>query len=437
MKRIWVVEDTIPVHELYSGGGPLPARLDADLVRYLVEQLPPEAWVEVQVRDLCATLCGAEYESTFFLSPDAMLSFFRPGALPPHAVIFDWEYPGYTAEKNRNAIERLLRTSFAYVQVYTHLGPGGVEPQLSGLREEFGGRLLPVRAKADVTPPLLAAEILNAWTGTIAGALADRVREDVFSAVERSLIEMCGVPRGAIASMTQGMTENLVNVVLAKVRDEIVVGGLDVLEEILGTSPSGESSGGLRRLISVWYYFFPADSYVRRGDLIDIDGELGIVVTPACHLERFPKKTGRHLTWLRCVRLNDEGLARLGADGYKFNDVGRSIVASHGRAGDALIVLPNVPDSFGEREPMADYVVLCHAWASRPFPDAQDDLPLTYASLAGVRRRCTLVDSIASAVVSRVSSVMSSEGIPDLPAGEQGRLQHIAKGHPGAAPVAK
>jgi len=423
MRRVWVVDDTIPIHELYDG--PFPVRLDAAVVKHLVEQLPREAWSEPEVLDLCATLSGPLYESAFFLSPDAMLATLSQGALPPHAVVFDWEYPGSSHDKNLEAIELLLGASFAYVQVYTHLGAAGVEPQLAALRDKFGARLLPVRAKADVTPSGLATEILEAWTGTIAGETADRVRDEVFKAVERSLIEMCSVPRGEIASLAQGMSENLVHLVLSKVRDEISIGGLDVLEEIAGGSWLGDSSVGLRRLMSVWYYFFPADNFVRRGDLIEIEGSLGFVVTPECHLDKFAKKTGRHLTWLHCVRVDEDGLASLRADGYEFDGIGGSIIAAHGKAGDALIVLPNVPDVSGSRELLSDHALLCHSWGSRLFRDVPGGR-LKYDGLPGIKRRCTLVDPFASAVVTKISAVMSSAGMPDLPKGEQARLRRIA-----------
>src|SRR5262249_34335708 len=92
MKRVWVVDDKIPLHELYDG--PYPARLNVGLVRHLVEQLPREAWEEAPVLDLCRALCAPDFEPSFFLSPEGMLQAFADGAVPPHAVIFDWEYPG-------------------------------------------------------------------------------------------------------------------------------------------------------------------------------------------------------------------------------------------------------------------------------------------------------------------------------------------------------
>jgi len=416
MNRVWLVEDKIPIQTLY--GGPFPSRLDKNMVSRLLE-LGDAEWEEKEVYELCRNLCNSGYDVAFFLSPQAMLTFLQETAWPPHSVIFDWEYPGSDGKSNSSVLEVLLEGSFAYLQVYTHLGEEGGQAELSALRTKFGNRVLQTRAKAEVNPDQLAEEIKQAWTGTIAGDLADRARKAVFGAVERSLIEMCGVPRGAIAAMTQGASENLVQVVVSKIRDEIGSEGFSVLNEIVGASHIGESSDGLRRLLSIWYYFFPDDDVVRRGDLVEVGEDLGFVVTPPCDITKFAKKTGTQLTWLRCVRLK-QGANMLSQMGYQLNDMGSSIIASHGKAGHAIVVLPNVPESSG-RNTVADYVLLCHAWESRAFEGVGGGV-VHYGSLTGLQRRCTVAAEFANSIVTAVTAVIASTGMPDLPRGEVRRL---------------
>lgn len=436
MKRVWVVDDKIPVHLVYGGGAPLPLRFEAEVVRYLVEQVSGDQWEEPPVLELCRALCGEDFEATFFLTPEQMLRALDQGATPPHAVIFDWEYPGSTDERNRAAIDRLLRGSFVYVQVYTHLGHDAVEPKVSDLRERFRGRLLVTKGKADVTPVQLRDDIRQAWTGTIAGDLADSVRREAFAAVERALIDIGGVHRNALAAMAQGAAENLLHLVLAKVRDEIGGPGFEVLNAVFGGSYSAESNPDVRRLLSVWYYYFPADDQVRRGDLIELggNGDLGLVLTPPCDLVSFPKKTGRRLTWLRTVRLDADGVKALQTAGIKIDDIGGSIIAGHGAAGDTVILLPNVPLKPGNRDGLADYAVLCHAWDNRLCKAAPGG-SLLYEDIKPFFRRCTLADPFASGVIAKIMAVMSSPGTPDLPKGERARLK-TALAPPPAAPAA-
>jgi hypothetical protein len=428
MRRVWVVDDHIPIQSLYPG--PYPTGLEPEIVRHLVENAPPEAWEEPAVLELCRTLCAGDYEPLFFTSPDAMLRALGRGALPPHAVVFDWEYLGSTPERNINALDRLLGSSFAYVQIYTHLGEQAVEAVLPELRTKYRGRVLPTRTKADVTAEQLAAHIGAAWKGTIAGELADRVRGQVMGAVEGSLIDICEIRTGALAAMVQRESGNLVDIVLSKVRDQITLQGSAALDEIAGAAHHAESSDELRRLMSVWYYSFPADRRVRRGDLIEIDGEFGLVVTPPCDLYSFPKKAGRRLTWLKMIAMDEAGIKVVRESGLRFDDVGDSIIAKHGRAGESIVVLPNVPTRVQSRDVLADFVVLCHAWANRAFdrPEASEAGELTYAHLeaSGIRRRCCLAEPFAGAVIARAMSVISSPGTPDLPKGETDRLRKLA-----------
>jgi hypothetical protein len=421
VKRVWVVDDAIPVQVLHAAG-PLPILFEAAAVRYLVEQVPADQWEETPVRELCQALCGEGFEATFFLSPEEMLRALAQGATPPHAVIFDWEYVASNNETNVAALDRLLRGSFVYVQIYTHLGPAAVEPSVADLRGRFPGRLLSTKDKAAVTAAQLRDDIRHAWSGTIAGEVADKVRSETIAAVERTLIDVGGVPKSVLAEMAEGAVENLLHLVLAKVRDEIGEPGFDALETVFRGKESAESPEAVRQLLSVWYYYFPTDDRVRRGDLIELGtgSDLGFVVTPVCDLASFPKKTGRRLTWVQTVRLDADGIAALNKAGIKISQIGRSIIADHG--GDTVILLPNVPAKHASRESSADYVVLCHAWNNQLF-DKPLGGPLLYKDIAPFSRRCTLADPYASGIIGKIMSVISSPGTPDLPEVERHRLK--------------
>jgi hypothetical protein len=424
VNRVWVVDDKIPV-DVLQREGPFPSRFESEVVRHLVEHAAEGEWEEPTVRELCRELCEGDFTATFFLSPEQMLRALDQGATPPHAVIFDWEYPGSSDEKNLEALDRLLRGAFVYVQIYTHLGHDAVEPKIKDLRGRYPGRLLPAKGKGDVTPARLRTDILEAWSGTIAGEIADRVRSETFAAVERTLIDIGSVPRSVLAEMTERTSENLLQLVLAKVRDEIGEAGFEAFENVFSGSESADSSEAVQRLLSVWYYYFPADDRVRRGDLIDLgDGNLGFVVTPPCDLVRFPKKTGRRLTWLLTVRMDADGITALKAAGVKLDGIGGSIIAVHGHAGDTVILLPNVPLQHGSRDGFADYVVLCHGWNNQLFETAPGG-SLLYEKVAPFSRRCTLADPYASGVIAKIMSVISSPGTPDLPKSERDRLTAI------------
>jgi hypothetical protein len=430
MKRVWIVDDEIPVDALYSGT--YPQRLEKDVIRYLVEK-HRDAWTEAHVLDLCATLCSKEFESTFFRSPESVEWTLDQGATPPDAVIFDWEYGAPNPKRNVDVLERLLGNAFTYVQIYTHLGHEGVEPHVGELREKYPDRLLPTKMKKEVRASDLAESIRSAWAGTIAGPLADEIRSQVYSAVERALIDFCNIKQDAIAAIAQSAPETFVDIVLSRIRDEIGSRAAKTLDDILAVTPAISSSPELRRLMSIWYYYFPADQIVRRGDVIEIDGaELGFVITPPCHLARFSGKTGQRLTWLRLTTFDQSGLAALRKSGLKIKDVGKSMTAN--LAGEALTLFPNLPLKSGSRKEFGDFALISHAWQSRDFEGTGSE-EVEYTHLKGIVRRCTLADPFANAVVARVTSAMASQGTPDFPEGEFSRLTVLVKAAPIELPI--
>lgn len=424
MKRIWVVDDMIPLEQLYTG--PYPSRLELSMVRELIA-VHIEHWGEAQVLDLCRAICDGGYEASFFKSPDAMLLAMKEGLRPPHVVIFDWEYIGSNPERNIAALQYVLSESFAFVQIYTHVAETDIDARVAELRERYPSRLLPARHKADVTTDQLTQHVRDAWRGTIAGDVADAVRKAVAAAVEHCLIDMSSVRREVLAAVADGRAENLVQLVLSRVRDDLGASDVDLFGEILAGGTGAESSAALRKLMSVWYYSFPTDNRVRRGDIIEIEGTLGLVVTPPCDLYRFPKKAGRQLSWLRIVPFTQASIAGLKRDaGLEFSEVGNSIIATHGKSGETIIVLPNMPTRTNSRDDLQDFIVLCHGWRTRVCtPDEAAPGALTYERLGGVSRRCTLADPFLSAVVTRITSVIASPGTPDLPNSERARLKAV------------
>ena len=106
------------------------------------------------------------------------------------------------------------------------------------------------------------------------------------------------------------------------------------------------------------------------------------------------------------------------------SDIGGSIIADHGKSGDVVILLPNMPEAVGRREPLGDYMVLSHARSHVEVFDAPRGT-LKYKSLGALKRRCTLASVFADAVVAKISVVGLSPGVPDLPDAEKQRLKAL------------
>lgn len=417
MKRIWVVENAVPLERLSYP----PPFVENTGIAYLLKDEKAE-WAELAVRRLCEAFCSDDYELTVLASPALLEKHLRSGIEPPHIVIFDWQGPGFGDDINVAAIDKLLSSTFSYVQVYTNFGADGVEGYLAPLRQRYGTRLLPTKAKDDVEAGDLRTYVIEAWQHTIAGETADAVRERARAAVERLLIDLCSVRKSALAAMSRGDVNQFVSLVMAKLRDELGASGLDQLATIVKGGGSADAAEDLRRLQSAFYYHFPQDEVVRTGDLVvDPAGKYGMVITPWCHLESFQKKTGGYLTIIDACELKADAL---GAAGIVTDRVGESATAAHGKAAYSVVVLPNVPKNPGDRNALVDLALIAHGWNTVRVKDV--DGALRYGALE-FKRLCTLTETFSGAVVSHLAKTISSIGVPDFPKFEVERLSALAK----------
>ena len=422
MRRVWIVEDAVPVQGLSY----VPRTITNEGVRYLLNS-HDAVWEEREVRELCDSLSGDAFELTVLLSPGQLTQLLQSGVEPPHIVIFDWQGPGFDELVNTEAIRSILESSFSFIQVYTHLGVAAVEPYLQALRAQFGDRLLPARAKQDVNAPDLCAVIRTAWGETIAGEVADRVRTKARIAIERVLIELCSVKRPALRALLEPLDVGLETLVMAKLHDEIGFQDIDQLSDIFKGGGQVEANDDLLRFQSIFYYQFPADDLVRTGDIVITNTEsLAMVFSPQCHLQRFRKKTGGRLTLVKAEELTTAGISALRKSGVELSESGSSAVASHKGAGYSVVVLPNVPRVANSRDTLVDIVLRTHAWLTLDI-NKLDDKPLQYTDVSDAKRICTITETYSGAIVSHIAAVMASAGVPDFPDFDRTRINEILR----------
>ena len=423
MRRVWIVDDAVPVQALSY----VPSTLPKEGIRHLLDG-HGDAWQEQEVRQLCDSLSGDAFELTVVLSPDSLNALLQSGIEPPHVVIFDWEGPGFGPELNTDAIRRVLESSFSFVQVYTHLGVAAVETYIQDLRTRFPDRMLPARAKQDVNAADLGAIVAAAWNDTIAGEVADSVRATARASVERVLIDLCSIRRNALAALLETAAGGLDALLMAKLRDEIGFQGVGPFDALWGGGAQVEATTELRRFQSIFYYHFPSDDLVRTGDIVVNDkGTYAMVFSPQCHLERFRKKTGERLTLIDAEEIARQGIEALKNSGMKLSKVGGSAIATHGNAGHSVVILPNVPREPNRRRLLFDIAIRTHAWNSLQVKKSENGEhgPLRYTDVPSLNRLCTITDTWCAAVVSHITGVMASAGVPDFPDFERVRIDQI------------
>ena len=422
MTRVWLVDDELPYDKLI----PVPDRVEKRALEHLIGTV--SVWSDnPAVRSLCEKLTAdANVEITALASPAVLAKYLESGITPPHVVIFDWQGLGFEPALNVATIEKTLQSTFAYVQVYTHYDAAEVEPHLAPIRPKYQGRLLPAKSKHDVNANELFATVKAEYEKTIAGDIADQARTRIRRALEEALVELCSVPKTSLAALVDGKAEVLFSLVASKLRDGLGSEGAEFIEDALTRAAAAESTEGLRRFQSIWYYYFPTDQVVRRGDIArTMDGTLVLIISAQCDLARFPKKTAMYLTFAPTVELTKANAQSLrNVTKRKLKKIGDSAISSHDEFGHSFVLLPNIPVVAGTRDSLKDYLVRCHALQSKEMPRA-GELALKYSEVDGLERVCTLAEPFAAAVVGHLFATLSAAGMPDFPAFEKQRLQQL------------
>lgn len=424
MMRVWLVDDAIPYDKLEPNLG----KAEPEALRHLLTE-HEKSWVEdPQVLSLCKTLSEMDNcEVVALQSPQAFTKVLNSGALPPHVVIFDWQGSGFSPEQNVEAIAGALNSTFAYVQVYTNSSITSVDDHLTQIRAAANAsRLLPVRNKHGVTAAEIFSEVGKAFSGTMAGEIADVARARVRQSLESALVELCSVEKGSLGALSGGKADLFLSLLASRLRDGLAESGTDFLEEALQTSGTVESTQTLQRFLSIWHYFFPTDNHVRQGDIVRTDSAHYLVLTAPCDLERFNSKTAGYLTLAPLLSLSAQTAKDLKEQcKVSLKTIGGSPIAGHQEFGQAFVVLSNVPLHAGKRTELTDYLVRCHALTSIQALTKIPKEPLRYSDLGGYSRICTLSESVASQIVSHLLATLARPGIADFPAFEKTRLQGL------------
>ena len=155
-----------------------------------------------------------------------------------------------------------------------------------------------------------------------------------------------------------------------------------------------------------------------------------MVITPACDIERFWKRTRGILTLARLEPLDPSNIGVAFRHDFRVQHVVNSVTAR------TPIILPTLTTSNGMT---LDYALFFHQivalWLEPATPKDSDkahpttDRPLTYPELGNVVTRvCRLSEPFLSGVLSKIEAELFRVGVPDFPEAETRRIKKVLKG---------
>lgn len=200
----------------------------------------------------------------------------------------------------------------------------------------------------------------------------------------------------------------------------------------------GKNNTAAQDFVGFQLYNTPTDDIVRSGDIVKIPARSNeeenpstvyLVITPACDLERFYKKTRGALTFASMYQLDEVGKAKVNSYGNVSNEKPHSITAR------APMVFPSIPIGNNRR---ADYALFAHELAVEVFEvtdlieagsgNKEIKKPLRYSNTNDrIVRLCRLSEPYLSGVLSKLGSDLFQTGVPDFPEVEKERLWNSLK----------
>jgi len=248
--------------------------------------------------------------------------------------------------------------------------------------------------------------------------------------------------------------EEVVELLASNVRERIQYGGwlfdlISSAKESVRKSPRPDSSESqktgsiIREFFSFRLYDRPSDSLVRTGDIVSMhhgeslekdSPDLYLIITPACDLARFWKKTQGNLTMVKMrPATKDQGIKYLNSyEKWK----GRNVTSVITQNPLVFACLPLKQDGF------MDYLLFVHEISSLNIDGTtlwDEKLgklkkevyssPLTYDQLRllgqELRRYCRISEPFLSGVLSEIRNTLFRSGVPDYPDQEMTRLKSI------------
>jgi len=487
---VWIVDDDIPLSSApFDADDMLLGRRPID--RGALLSLLKADWPDANVRDLCAELTENVANVLAFVQPSHAVETLSRGVGVPDVIIYDLRYQTDQSGQNSSYyLEKLLKSCVSVVQVYTNESSDEADRDLEDLRLAYPSRLVPPRQKAETNAGELSQLIAARLSESLSAHLAGPLRRLSLLAVEEVLVKLDNLKpstavelllghgltpeelelelidlfsekigetlvesealRASFSSYLQRLglegervgeaASEVASIFVAHVKEMIRTDGslLNALQDVFvhhqTPRPAGEANARdediVRRFFSFRLFSRPKDNVVRTGDIVRMDdsSDLFLVLTPACDLAQFWKKTRGDLTLVRLRPIEAGGREKMVSYGNQKN-VGSSMTAQQ------PLVIPSVP--IGNDE-LADCLLFPHDPLVVQLRD--NDLfsagktnkglssPLRYSDscLPGnFVRVCRISEPFLTGVLDKVRDVLFRAGVPDFPDIERNRLTRI------------
>jgi hypothetical protein len=441
------------------------AELNASNLRLLLRNV---AWKDPVVKDLITKLLdetgsdgGNKWEVSGFTNPFFCLNAINDGKFRADLIVFDWEYPGAqtgASTTSESALQQILENTFSLVFIFSGVDKRSeIEQVLSSKPfEKFKDRLIYLDkvSSASNQCSLLLSEADARYRKNFSFKFAKTLRRRSVQCADQILSEMGRATLNDVSNLlsvdgksgkkdfvdflTERFRASLADISLYSLLDEmttIVESEDKVVQDVempvARTADPEPINQYTDMASSVWSYrlYFgqdPGDDLVRRGDILQHNGEYLLVCSADCDLGRL---------WNKCLGIvNTIGLYPVQADSAalmnwltlsaKSQELSKgnwsSMLNNLGGLAVGPFILPLVPlEGFTNfvaipRDIQSHKLTTPSGWDTFTKKQKQDQ-SLHYKYWPDAKRICTVAEPFLTPVIQHILSTIAGYGVPDYP----------------------
>lgn len=485
---VWIVDDDIPIGLApFDSDDMLLGKRPID--RGSLLSLLSIDWPDPNVKDLCAELVAHVGDVLAFVQPSHAVEMLSRGTSVPDVIIYDLRYQtDQSGQHSSHYLEKLLKKCVSVVQVYTNESTEEATRDLEELHLAYPSRLVTPRQKVETNAlelsQLIATRLSESFSAHLAGSLrrlsllavedvlvrlddltpdlavklllghgttpeelelefidlfSEKVGEVLLdSTTLRASFEAYASRLGLADDKAGEAAGEIASVLTSHVKEIIRTDGalLNSLQGIFSRIQAGSSADRsrdediVRRFFAFRLFSRPKDDVMRPGDVIRIDesSDLFIVLTPACDLAQFWKKTRGDLALIRIRPIEAGGKE-------KVRSYGNNLQVSNSVTAQQPLIIPSVPVSDDE---FVDHVLFPHESLVIPLEDKNlvgaggknqmISKPLRYSDPClsnNCKRICRISEPFLTGMLEKIRDILFRAGVPNFPDEERERLKRI------------
>jgi hypothetical protein len=444
---VCIIDNDIPASgaEAQAFGVTDSGLLNASNLQLLLQK---ETWIDQVIKNLVETLLSqkdddgvsSKWDVYGFTNPSFYINAIDDGMFRSDVIVFDWDYP--TSQNaptySENVLRQILDRTFCLVFIFSRADKEDeiraviAKPEFHDYKE----RLLYLdKAKDGVDQTsVLLQKADEMYANNFSFKFASVLRRRSIQCADQILSDMGRASLNDVKNLLvvgDGGKKDFIDFLAERFRTSIAGPNIyDLVEQIpspTANAPAPDASIAAR----VWSYrlYFQQDTgdeLVRRGDIVQVDGTVLLVLSADCDLGRLWTK---NLGIVNAVSLHELNQANatlrdwltLVVKPEKLSKKINSLLGQVGDLSEGPFVLPFVPLKEGMKNFIAIPKDLISTRIPTPptwpgfTPNEKKQHPMKYSYWANAERICTISEPFLTPVVQHVLNTLGGNGVPDYP----------------------